>query len=365
MPTVHDVLQTLEAIAPTRHAFAFDKVGLQVGDSGQSVSKAVVSFDRSLASVRFAAAQGANLLVAHHPLIFNPIDSVRTGSHVGRTITELIKNDISFVAAHTNWDSARDGLNDELADRIGLKDVKEFGEAADVEAFKLVVTVPAAHETAVIDAAASAGAGVIGAYRRCAFTNSGEGTFEPQPGAQPAVGTVGEREAVAEVRIEMRVHSKLHRAVDRAVRKAHPYEEPAIDWYPLVPVLEQPAGRMGSIAPTSLSEFTASIEKKLATKCWAWGDPSHMIKKVAVMGGAADDAWQDARNAGADVLITGEVKQHVALEASESGFRIIAAGHYATEQPGCVRLRDRLAELLPDIDWLLFEPKSGEAGRPI
>jgi putative NIF3 family GTP cyclohydrolase 1 type 2 len=85
---------------------------------------------------------------------------------------------------------------------------------------------------------------------------------------------------------------------------------------------------------------------------------------VAVVGGAADGEWKAAQRAGASVLVTGEVKQHVALEASESGFAIIAAGHYATEQPGCSALRDRMATAMDGVDWALFEPEPGSAGRP-
>ena len=82
------------------------------------------------------------------------------------------------------------------------------------------------------------------------------------------------------------------------------------------------------------------------------------------MGGAADGEWLAARNEGADVLITGEVRQNIAVEASESGLKIVAAGHYATEHPGCAALRDRLAAKVPVVDWDLFEPAAGLGGRP-
>ncbi len=365
MPTVQDVLQALEQIAPVRYAVSFDKVGLQVGNPSKNVMKAVVTFDRSLASVKFAASQGADLVLAHHPLIFSPLETVDSRTHIGRTIIELIKHDISFIAAHTNWDSARDGLNDKLAALLRLWDVREFGEAAHVQAFTLVVTCPVGIENELIDAATDAGASVIGAYRRCAFQQRGSGIYESKDGTEPAIRDIVQREYSEESRIEMHVLANSKGAVDRAVRRAHPLKEPAIDWYPLAPHDEQRAGRIGKIAPISLSAFSTAIDKALATRCWAFGNPDDKIKVVAVTGGAADDAWQDARNAGADVLVTGEVKQHVALEAVESGFRIIAAGHYATEHPGCVTLRDRMAKAVPDVEWVLFEPKPGEAGRPI
>ena len=131
-------------------------------------------------------------------------------------------------------------------------------------------------------------------------------------------------------------------------------------------VPEQPAGRVGVLSqPTTLKELAPWLESTLGARAWAWGDAQRKIRKVAVVGGAADGEWQQAQRAGADVLVTGEVKQHVAVEAAESGFAIVAAGHYATEQPGVEDLRDKMAEVCPAVDWRLFAPAPGQAGRPL
>jgi dinuclear metal center YbgI/SA1388 family protein len=366
MAKVQDVLAALESIAPTRYAFGFDKVGLQVGDPNQNVERAVVSLDRSLGAVAFAAEAKAQLLVAHHPLIFRPLDTVDTRSHEGRTVVELIRNGTSFVAAHTNWDSARGGINDTLADLLELSDVTDFGHAAEVNSLKLVFFVPAHAADSVIDAVSGAGGGVIGAYARCAFANPGTGTFDAGASTNPAIGAAGERTQVDEVRVEMLVPSAKAGAVTRALVKAHPYEEPAYDLHVLRGNPEQPAGRVGSLAaPTTLAALLETVGAKLGVRAWAWGDADRRIRRVAVVGGAADGEWVAAQRAGADVLVTGEVKQHVALEAAESGFALIAAGHYQTEHPGCATLRDRLAKALPEVDWRLFTPAPGQHGRPL
>src|SRR5580698_4241563 len=114
MSSVQDVLDSLEAIAPSRFAFDFDRVGLQVGDPRQTVTRAAVSLDRSLGAIELAHSHDCELLVSHHPLIFTPVGSVDTRTHTGRSILELAANRISFIAAHTNWDSASPGLNDHL-----------------------------------------------------------------------------------------------------------------------------------------------------------------------------------------------------------------------------------------------------------
>lgn len=366
MISVGDVLEALERIAPSRFAYSFDKVGLQVGSKSASVSRAVVTLDRSQGAIAYAAELGAELIVSHHPMIWDPLKSIVDSEHNQFSIQELIRYGINFVAAHTNWDSARGGVNDTLADRLGLMEVGSFGSGAEVESMKMVVFAPEASTPRIIDAASEAGAGKIGAYRRCAFVNPGQGTFVAKAYAKPSVGQTGKLETVDEYRIEMVVPISLRRQVEGAVRKAHPYEAAAVDFYTRAPGVEQPIGRMGHLeASIELHEFARRIDELLGTRCQAWGSQRQRVSKVAVVGGAADDEWRAAMAAGADVFVSGEIRQHVALEASESEMAMVAAGHYATEQPGCESLCERLADALPDIDWNLFVPPAGMHGRPI
>ncbi len=330
------------------------------------MAKAAVSLDRSLGAIEFAKENGCQLLLAHHPLIFNPLPSIDTRTHTGRGVLELAKNNIAFIAAHTNWDSAIGGINDRLVELLNLQDAKPFGGAGEVERLKLVFFCPPASSDQVIDALSEAGAGVIGAYRRCAFTHPGTGTFIGDETSNPTIGTPGNQEQIEELRIEMSLLAAKRRQVEKALLKSHPYEEPAYDFFISTPVAEQPAGRIGKLSnPTTLKELLATIDQTLETRSLAWGDPNEKISKVAVVGGAADGEWVAAQREGADILITGEVKQHVAVEATESGLAMIAAGHYATEHPGCAALRGRMAKAMPEIEWLLFTPSPGMNGRPL
>ena len=365
MSKVRDVLNELERLAPARYAFPFDRVGLQVGDPNQEVERAAVALDRSLGAVAFAAKHGCQFLLTHHPLIFEPLATVDTRSHVGRTVLELARQGIAFAAAHTNWDSAQGGINDTLCEIFGLKDVRPFGTAAAVDRLKLVFFCPAPDADRVIDAVSEAGAGVIGAYRRCAFSSQGTGTFIGDETTQPTLGTTGTLEQVPELRIELVLAASARRAVERALVKAHPYEQPAYDLYPLAPDPEQAAGRVGVIGELTLAQLAALADDRLHTRSWTWGDPNKSIRKVAIVGGAADNEWMNAQREGADVLLTGEVKQHIAVEATESGMTLIASGHYATEHPGSSTLKDRMAEAMPEIEWLLFTPDPGMHGRPL
>jgi len=358
-------MEALERIAPKRYAFPTDRVGLQVGDPEDRVRRAVVAMDRSLGAVAFAAAIDAQMLVTHHPLIYEPLTSVLSTSHVGRTIIELTRRRIAFAAAHTNWDSARGGINDALAAIFGLSEVRSFGSVGEVKRLKVVVFSPAESAEKLIDAISDAGAGTIGNYTRCSFSSHGEGTFLGGEGSNPSVGEPGKIEKAHEVRIEMVLRENRAVAVSRAIRRVHPYEEPAFDFLQLAPDGEQPAGRVGLLPePIALSDFTTMVDHKLDTASWAWSDPKRPIKQLAIVGGAADGEWRNALDAGADALLTGEVKQHVGLEAVEEGFAIIAAGHYATENPGSIALRDRLEDEIPEIEWTFYAPEPGFAGRP-
>ena len=100
--------------------------------------------------------------------------------------------------------------------------------------YKLAVTVPQADGDMLRQVIGDAGGGKVGNYSHCSFTTNGVGRFTPQNGAQPAIGVVGQPEAVAEERIEVNCDETSLEPVLAAIRQYHPYEEPAIDVYSLL-----------------------------------------------------------------------------------------------------------------------------------
>ena len=102
-----------------------------------------------------------------------------------------------------------------------------------MKTYKLVVFVPVTHGDQLRQAMGDAGAGRIGNYSHCSFTVKGTGRFKPEAGANPAIGVVGRLEAVEEERIETVCEDAKLKDVLAAIRRVHPYEEPAIDVYPL------------------------------------------------------------------------------------------------------------------------------------
>ena len=126
--TVQTVADAVNRLAPKNLAEDWDNPGLLVGEPSTPVKKIFVCLDVTDATITRAIELGAQLIVAHHPLIFRPIKNIRTDLPLGRKIARLLKNDVAVFAAHTNLDSAAGGVNDVLAKRIGLRDVKNFGD---------------------------------------------------------------------------------------------------------------------------------------------------------------------------------------------------------------------------------------------
>ena len=123
MVKLQDVMQAMERIAPRRLAEEWDNPGLLVGSPHDEVRKILVALDVREETVERAIEDGCDLIVAHHPLIFRGLRAVRTDDVIGRKIARLIKADIAVFAAHTNLDSAAGGVNDVLAERLGLQTV--------------------------------------------------------------------------------------------------------------------------------------------------------------------------------------------------------------------------------------------------
>ena len=123
MTTVADILQYIETLAPRSMKMDWDNVGLLCGSRTTSVTKILVALDPFEYVCEEAAQWGAELIVTHHPIIFQALKSVTDDTSVGRGIRTLIRHDISAINAHTNLDQAPGGVNDVLAGTLGLENV--------------------------------------------------------------------------------------------------------------------------------------------------------------------------------------------------------------------------------------------------
>ncbi|MFT3661913.1 MAG: Nif3-like dinuclear metal center hexameric protein [Gordonia sp. (in: high G+C Gram-positive bacteria)] len=349
--TLGEVLAALDAAYPPRLAEAWDAVGLVCGDPDEEATAALVCVDVTEDVVDRALETGAQLIVAHHPLLLRGVESVAANTPKGRLIHRLIRGGCALYSAHTNADKVRGGVSDALADVLGVRDTRPLEPEPTSPLDKWVVMVPEGNVEQVTEAMFDAGAGALGDYRDCLWSVVGTGQFLPSEAANPAVGAIGELTRVDEARVELVASRGRRAAVLAALRAAHPYEEPAFD------VFAQAAldgdlglGRVGTLAePTTLREFVAHAGRVLPRAPWgirAAGDPDAVVETVAVCGGAGDSLIGAATAAGADVYLTADLRHHVVDEALRAGApALIDAGHWATEFPWCASAADLLIGL--------------------
>jgi len=202
----------------------------------------------------------------------------------------------------------------------------------------------------VADALSGAGAGVIGDYTYCTFRTPGTGTFFGGEESDPHVGEKGRLEWVSEVRLETVVPAHLARDAARAAVAAHPYEETALDIYPIEGHPEDCGyGRIGTLpAPMTPEELAGHVSERLGfpARLVANPKPGRQVERVAALGGSGGSFLKGVAVSGADAYVTGDLDYHDALLAESLGLAAIDAGHAATELPSLEPLAWRLAELV-------------------
>lgn len=324
------LVQHFEAWSPKSFAVEGDKNGLMIGTLNKPIKRVMIALDVLEEVMDEAIAEQVDLIVAHHPLLFRPLKKIDVSTTHGRIVEKAIKHDITIYAAHTNLDVAVGGVNDMMAEALGLRGTEVLVPTYETSLMKLAVFVPRENANSVKEAIGNAGAGHIGNYSHCTFNTEGVGTFIPEAGTNPHIGSVGAYTEVEEMKIETIFPTHLQKRVINALIKAHPYEEPAYDLYPLANKGEVLGlGRIGSLEnEMSLAEFTAHVKEVFeVTGARVVGDMDRRIKRVAVLGGDGNKYMKDAIFKGADVFVTGDVYYHVAHDAMMDGLSIVDPGH--------------------------------------
>lgn len=334
MVQVKDIIHIMEMWAPLHLAESWDNPGLMVGNPEQVVKGILTTLDVTEEAIDYAVNHDCNLIISHHPLIFKGLKRVDARTAQGAMVTRLIKEDIAVYSAHTNLDIAPGGLNDMLAKALGLEGCSGFIKTGEDRQYKLVTYVPTDYADAVRDAMAGAGAGHMGNYSHCSFSAHGEGRFQPEAGAQPFIGQEGLLEVVREIRIETLVPENRINPVLEALQEAHPYEEVAYDLFALAaPSHAYSLGRIGYLPREMNREtFTNYLAHCLPqASIRLGGSKKDYIKKVALCSGAGAEFLEQAKKAGVDAYITGDVKYHDAQRAKELQLLLVDAGHFGTE----------------------------------
>ena len=334
---VKDVAEQIEKIAPLALAQDWDNVGLLIGDPQRNVKNILLTIDVTGGVVAEAKRLKTDLIISYHPVIWDGLKKI-TADGPGSIVYDLIRSKIAVFSIHTALDSATGGVNDGLAEVVGICDGKPIGDYVDNPAgdnYKLVVFVPVESAAKVSNAVFAAGAGAIGNYSNCGFGAEGTGSFLPLKGAKPAIGRKGRLEKVAEIRFETIVPAEKLDGVIAAMKKAHPYETPAFDCYKLY---DTPGkfglGRIGRLdKPMQLDKIIERIKKHTGAKVIGIvGDKKRLVKTAAVCAGACGKIINSVIAAKADLYLTGELKHHQALAAQQAGVTCICLSHTVSER---------------------------------
>jgi len=353
MTTVKMIIDQLENFAPKSLAEDWDPIGLVFGSEEKLVNKVMVALDLDKDTLGEAKEKDVDFIITHHPLIFNALKTLNTNDSRRKEYIDLIKNDIALYSMHTNLDAADGGMNDWLADAIGLSENRDIVEVSSFTGFyKLNVFVPKEQTNHVLQALFEAGAGQVGDYSNVYYRTSGFGHFTPGEKSTPTEGTVGKNTKVKEERIEVLVPEKAVQKVTESLYKAHPYEEPVFDLFKLEgQKKEYGFGRVGDLE-ISTYDLVEQLKGQFNVDGIRYGssNPSELKNRVAIFGGSGSKAYKEALNKGAEIFVTGDISYHTAQDMLRDGIDFIDAGHYI-EQIMVPKLTEKLREFKKEQKW--------------
>jgi dinuclear metal center YbgI/SA1388 family protein len=351
---IKQIAEQIEKITPLGLALDWDNVGFLVGDGNHNVKNILLTIDVTNAVVAEAKKLKIDLIISYHPIIWDSLKTV-TADGPGQYVYELIRSNIAVFSIHTALDIVPGGVNDALADIVGIKDGQPIGDYVTDHAgnnYKLVVFAPRNALAKVSNAIFQAGAGWIGNYSHCGFTSQGLGSFLPLEGSNPAIGKKGKLEKTEEVRFETIVPKDKLADCINAMKKAHPYEEPAFDCFKLYNNQNMfGLGRIGKLEkPTKLSDIIKRIKNHTGAKTFGMvGSEKILVKKAAVCAGSCGKIINQVIAAKCDLYLTGELKHHQALAAQEAGVTCICLSHTVSERFILKKLAKQLQKQLKQV----------------
>ena len=374
--SIAHLADAMDAIAPLAGAEPWDRVGLHVGRREDPLTgPALLTIDLTEQVMDEAVAMNAGAIVAYHPPIWTKLERVTDATVTERIVHSAIRNGIAIYSPHTALDACEGGITDWLCEGIaGLAEgekpggriagdsraLKPHAESDPNQQVKIVTFVPSAQVGTVRGALATAGAGIIGGYSVCSFSSPGVGTFFGGEGTKPKVGQAGRLEEIEEVRLEMVCSKSALPLAIETLRNFHPYEEPAIDAFDVLPtprrsrgagrrlVLDQPA-TLADIG-RRLGDFLGHARMKVALPA-----DDRPVRSVGIVPGAGADFVEIAQREGAEAFVTGEMKHHEVLAALHAGVGLLLAGHTNTERGYLPRLADQLRAKVQGIDVRISE----------
>ncbi|HUM64864.1 MAG TPA: Nif3-like dinuclear metal center hexameric protein [Chitinophagaceae bacterium] len=356
------IVSFLESKAHPSLQEQYDNAGLIIGDASRECTGIICCLDSTKEVIEEAIARKANLVIAHHPIIFSGLKKINGKNYVERAIVTAIKNDIAIYAIHTNLDNVLTGVSGKMAALLGLQNLQVLAPKRQLLK-KFIVFVPAAQADRVRGAIFKAGGGDIGNYSECSFNTEGVGTYMASEGSHPFAGEIGKQHQEKELKIEVIFPGYLEQDIIRAVKAVHPYEEVAYDIVSLNNTFNGiGSGVVGELpAPMDELAFLEHLKSVFRLKLVRHTRlRQKQVKKVALCGGAGSFLINNALGAGAEFYISADIKYHEFFDAND---RLVVAdiGHYESEQFTVDLLQEILVEKFPNFAVL----KTGVVTNPV
>lgn len=346
---VSDIIAVLESYAPLYLAESWDNAGLQVGKRNWPVERIWVSLDPGLDVVRRASAEGVNMLVTHHPLIFKPVRNIDFSTPLGQVIERACQNQMAIYAAHTNLDSAIGGMNDSLAQRLGVTLFDVLSPLRNEATVKLVLFTSAEHRQQVLGVLFDAGGSIQEIYSVSGIEKNARHHPGDHAETEPEYNRQPPRRFKAGFRIEAAVSEGVLKTVLIEIQRHLQDMDITYDVYPLKPLESgHGMGRIGRLdAPVSLEQLARRIKNILGIDgVRIAGDPRLQIETVALCTGSGSGLMDLFIGSGANAFISGDLRYHDAQTTLSTGKGLIDIGHFASEH---IVVDDLTQRLLHDL----------------
>ena len=343
-----DLCSYLDSVVPLSFQEDYDNSGLQVGLPESEIESAMVTIDVTEEVLDEAVSEKCDLIISHHPLLFNGIKRMTGKTPTERILNKAVRQDIAIYSSHTNLDNLNNGVSRKMAEKLALKETKVLSPLKN-RLLKLVTYIPESHLKKVSEAVFEAGAGITGNYDYCGFTSSGTGSFRGNEYSRPFVGEIGKVHFEKEIRFETVLYSHLKEKVIRTLLEIHPYEEVAYDIYALEnDNIDIGPGCIGQlINPMVAGDFLNLVASVFESKGLRYSKPAcESVRKVALCGGSGISLLNDAVGSGADVFVTADIKYHNFFEA-DNKILLIDIGHYESEKFSTEILYDLIIKKFP------------------
>jgi dinuclear metal center YbgI/SA1388 family protein len=352
-----DVLEYFEQIIPLDFQEKYDNCGLQVGNGQTDFKQALITLDVTEDIIEEAITKECNLIISHHPLIFQGLKKITGSNPIERVIQKALINNITIYSAHTCLDNNYAGINVFIAEKLGLHNIRILAPIEN-QLKKLVVFCPIDHTEKVRNALFEAGGGNIGNYDCCSFNLQGKGSFMANDQANPFVGKQNELHIEDEIRIELIFPAYIEKNIIQSLLSNHPYEEVAYDIYKLDnPYNKVGAGVIGNYEnPLGTKEFLHFIKKLFGSKCIRHNEIiKDYVQTVAFCGGSGVFLLNQAILNKADIFITSDIKYH---DFFEENILLVDIGHFESEQFSVELIASVLMKKFHTFAFLISERKT-------